>query len=223
MLKFILIALIILSAALLARADDVYNFYFQKAPDAVAPSKVKSEAPAPAVTAQPAGQVNETPKFRRWELSLGPVLIADRQAIWEGGLFAAQYNFSRYFAVDATIARATTSKTDAVGLPHGDDSGLDAFDFSAGTVFTPIHVRVFGSEAVTIGVLAGMMTTREHSVWWDYSGAGDRFQQSRVWRFYAGPMVAINFSERIGVYGQWRLINEDSRYGHQSFGLTARF
>lgn len=227
LIKLILIILIVLSAAVLARADEVYNFYFQKEPGAQTvpsvtvrpePSEVAANVAAPSPASAP-----DKPGFRRWEFSLGPVLKADRQAIWEGGLFLTQYNISRYFALDAGILRATTSRTYAVGLPEGDNSDLDAYDFSAGITVTPIHVRVFGSDVITVSAVGGYMSTRQHGVWWDQSGRGERFQQARVWKPYIGPAVAINFNEQLGIYGQWRLQQDDTRYGYQSFGLTARF
>jgi hypothetical protein len=212
-------------------ADDVYNFYFQKAPgpqtviQGGAPAKTTSVEEGKAQTAPLV--VSEVPKtnenasvaqqptvpaleaasdFKKWEVSVGYAMVADAVDQFKGGGVSVGYNFSRYFGTEAGAVYAK----DAVHKYYEDNLGRSSLDYSAGLTVTPLHIHVFGADVFELGAIAGGMST-----------TSSEEPTKKKPTLFGGPRFAINFGSAIGIVGEAR-ISQETRYGQAYAGLRIR-
>ena len=219
-------------------ADDVYNFYFQKAagphtviqgggqnPDTVIKDdgSVVSAAAIPAATPTPAASSGQSvaavptpapaaPKLKHWEVIAGAGVVADETGRYRGETLGVNYNFNKYVGVGASLIHApeaVNSGNDGLGFSR--DHSLD---WGAGVTITPVHIELFGWDTIDIGLLAGFMSATHRS---ELTGADER----RVIT-YLGPRFTLNFSENVATVWDLRLQN-NVRYGQMSWGLMVKF
>ncbi|HEX4925399.1 MAG TPA: hypothetical protein VFV50_15000 [Bdellovibrionales bacterium] len=185
--------LLVLFTPVAYAADDVYNFYFQKAENpqarpAPAPSKVSVESP---------GDSQDSSRF--WELHAGLAYLSDISGSYRGVSFGGQYNVNKYLGVVGHLVYAPnpgSAYTSQAAPAH-------AWDLNASVVVTPFHIDVVGYNLMQIYVLGGTSTLRSTDE------AGSR----RVFKFSAGLGFDINFSRTIGFYARMISAPDDRYYG----------
>ncbi len=221
---------ICLVASQAVSADDVYNFYFQKAPGpttVIQGGAQKTEAqtvePIPSqpvaapikeesavATSAPAPIVEKKSEFKNWELAAGYALVADEIDQFKGWGIAVNYNFNRYLGLGAGFVHANDEEFNH----YKDNAGRTPFDFHIGAIVTPIHMQLFGYSFLELGLTAGFMTQA-------------KLESKGVVRTtpgYIGPRIAINFTQNFGLIADIRTIPiNGARYGQATTGLRMRF
>lgn len=236
-LALIAVAMVALSNE--ARAQDVYNFYFQKsatqpsAPSGVstssetaAPSSTPAAAPAPApaAAAAPAPKPTEaTPsaslaatvpppakdEYKRWQVNVAYGKSVDYEKDFRGLSFGGDYGINKYFGFQGQIF------TGKVMNRYGDrlnDDNTTQFAGSLGVKVTPIHVQLFGWNFIEFAALAGVMSSTGR-------------QAHHEFRFapYVGGGVTVNFSENVAFVSNVLFDEGESAYGKSTSGLAVRF
>lgn len=222
-----------------AQAQDVYNFYFQKAPGSVAtptptvvPQTQTSLPPTPSVTAPVASPIaqptvvaaaapattEEKPKFYNWSVQLMRTSVADAYSDMIPGVrerlgLEAGYRFNKFFAATA----GTTFGSIYSNWKEETGSGIsNSFIPYAGIRVNPLHLNIFGTEMLEIFTHAGVMYGALRS---PPSGPDEPVAQLYA---YFGGGARINFGDRIGLEFTYRTKNDDSRYGVRSIGVDVR-
>jgi hypothetical protein len=218
-MKKLIFILILVSAT--ASADDVYNFYFQKSPG----SQTVIQGGNPSETRPPGESIEtshasstaserpvESESRKKWSLGFGPAMVADAQAVWDGFGLSVGYDVSRLFGFDIGVIRAEYSRRPDVIISENGYSDFNAFDVSAGASFTPIRM---GSrfDIITASLLSGILSVRQEG--WG-SGAGP---QGRWGKFYVGAGASLNFTQSIGIQGQFKVVSDDTSQGHATLGI----
>jgi hypothetical protein len=217
-------------------ADDVYNFYFQKAPG---PQTViqggsgqkssdlplqnhineneKSVISAPAENALASNSVatkvstpsEATAETKKWEIQAARAMVADPVDSWMGYSLGARYNFNRYLGADLTLVNASDAT-------HGyfNESQNSSWDGTVGVVLTPIYINTFGYDLMQVSVLGGVMSMRDPV---------DNEINKRGFKPYWGIGVALNFTRNVAMNFEAKMLSDDSRFGHSNVGLVVRF
>ena len=225
-----------------AAAQDVYNFYFQKAPGGVV-------TPAPAVTPQPqqapmpaspiaapaaaptaqtsvitTATTEEKPKFYNWSIQLLRADVADsysdmNRSVRERLGLQVGYRLNKYVGAElgSSFGSMYTSWKGATGRDVS-----DSFVPFVGARVNPFHLNIFGAEMLEFFVLGGMMylDSSQTQVHYSLNPTGDGKQQLYG---YLGGGMRICFGERVGLEIASHVQNGDSRYGFSSIGVDVRF
>ena len=222
-----------------AHAQDVYNFYFQKAPGSVvtptptvAPQPQTSLPPAPTVTAPVASPIaqatvvaatapattEEKPKFYNWNVQLMRTSVADAYSdvvprIRDRLGLEAGYRFNKFFA--ATAGMAFGSIYSNWKAETGTEVS-NSFIPYGGIRINPLHLNIFGTEMLEIFAHAGVMYGALRS-----PPFGQEEPDSQLYGYFGGG-ARINFGDRVGLEFAYRTKNDDSRYGVGSIGVDVR-
>jgi hypothetical protein len=220
-----------------AFADDIYNFYFQKAPGPQTVIQGGGPNPAPnpaapaalpppgtpeaiAATSPPAaaqGQsvaktappVESEDHIRGWNINLGAAGIIDKQGSHRGVNLGTSFDFNRYVAVEGQLYYASPSD----GSYPKDSSSWSNLDGSIGLVLTPIRINAFGWDLFDVSLLGGAQTTRANAAEYndDFASQQTSANQSRTVVMYWGAGLAVNFAKEFGAVAQIR-IHETPNY-----------
>lgn len=195
-------------------ADDVYNFYFQKAPGPTTVIQGGAQPPPPVAT-EKAQSVAVTEKandrandYKKWEVMGGYGTVSDQVDRFRGFGLSANYNFDKYVGLSAGIIYAK----DAVNKYYEVESARSPLDFSLGLVITPVRIRVVGFDLLDIGFLLGVMSQTSID-------GGGPYQEVT---FYTGPRLVLNFNESVGFAADFKLTN-NGQYGQALAGIGMRF
>ena len=175
-------------AAVSARAEDTYNFYFQKSPQgaSLAPTPPGSAESLPATpTAQ--NQValappSVAPPFRSWRVAFGPSMVLDAYTRFGGTgdssrmTLGVGYDFNKYLGIEGSLAFAPNTtgifRQALFVLP------------TVGVTVTPIHISLFGRESISLGMQVGAMYLSTYN-----KAAGENYQNGGPW---PGPQAFVN-------------------------------
>lgn len=222
-----------------AQAQDVYNFYFQKAPGSVVtptptvvPQPQTSLVPAATAAAPPAAPVTQTavvtaaipasteekPKFYNWNVQLMRTSVADAYSdvvprIRDRLGLEAGYRFNKFFA--ATAGMAFGSIYSNWKAETGTEVS-NSFIPYGGIRINPLHLNIFGTEMLEIFAHAGVMYGALRS-----PPYGPEEPDAQLYAYFGGG-ARINFGDRIGLEFSYRTKNDDSRYGVGSIGVDVR-
>ena len=224
-----------------AGGDDVYNFYFQKAPGpvtvnqggpakasptekAAAPTSgeesdgddVESSAPTPTPPKSGASSIAVAPPPPQKPGHYKWQLTLGRSQVVQG---IDQPGYHRHAHYNAYGAAAKYSFNRYVGI----DAGLiissnggqislgDAFQANAGVSIIPLHLQLFGFELLEVGILAGFLT----------ASVGPN-PSDRAVKAYTGIETNINFSEQLALTTRYKMY-DGVDFGHGLVGLSYRF
>lgn len=227
-----MVALVFFMSMENAKADDVYNFYFQKSPDQKL-DDLMSKRKASEENKIRSQENPEVPKkkYKKWEANLGWGTLAGSvpaafpltnnqyysgewnfsQQLYVLGL---KYNMSRYFEAQGSMM-----------IPHGPldqgtngivyvDDGKTAVNiqlmFGVGT--TPFHFDLFGLEFMELGWDLSVVLTEE------------KYLGGKTAALVTGPRMAVNFSKSFAViFSLQRELDRDSSIGVSSARLAYRW
>lgn len=185
-----MILLVIFTPAAYA-ADDVYNFYFQKA-DGPQATPMPSAVPQKLSVSSP----HENQDVHRpWEVHAGLAYLNDMAGSYRGGSVGGQFNYSKFLGFSATLIYAPYANSAYTN--RADDS--NAWDLNAHVVVTPFHIDVIGYNLMQISVLGGTSTLR----------AGYESTSGRVFKISIGLGLDINFTRQIGTYLRVQSVTDD--------------
>ncbi len=223
--RFLFLILIFAICSLLipteSRAQDIYNFYFQKTPGATAPTvnsapapqttppaSPPAPAPSPAIQAPlPQGQ-NEKSALKTWELGLYNSWITvpiDERGEYsnEGsgnqkglGVLGA-YRFNKFVSAEAGILYRNGWENSNSGESRYDDG--KGFEGMLGVAVAPIHINLFGYELIELAATGGIMSMSKYTSQIDtnYEVSGVRVRRESV--AYLGPRISLNLTSDLGV------------------------
>ena len=243
--RILLLTFVIVVGVLLVevvRADDVYNFYFQKAPGPSSvtqggtASPVLSNGPLPpnaAVTVDPAGQTLAKfeqakvlpPEYYPWELNLGigylyPGSYAATSDV-KGWTIGVKYNLSKFFALNFNLIKLDVSY---ISVPNNLEGELDKIDFAFGFVFTPFRLQLFNHQLLDIGIAGGYMSVPMLYPGY-YDSEGDlqpaQFMMARIMLPYYGPHLTIHFVDHIALVWQERFMRDS--YSSSNLSVAYQF
>lgn len=232
-----------------AQAQDVYNFYFQKAPGAavtpaqtIAPQPQQSPSPAAPAAAPVAAPIappstptsvvaapnptatEEKPKFYNWSVQLLRADVADSFSDVHRGVrerlgLQVGYRLNKY--VGAEIGTSFGSMYTSWKGATGREIS-DSFVPFIGARVNPFHLNIFGAEMLEFFVLGGAMYLDSSQTQGQYAlnPTGEGKQQLYG---YLGGGMRVCFGERVGLEIASHVQNGDSRYGFSSIGVDVRF
>lgn len=206
-----------------AQADDVYNFYFQKAPGpqtviqggaATAPAATAAPSPlepepsvapstpvattAPAATMTP--EINKDSRRRRFSVGLGVANVFDNFSYGTedvNGRYAlmAEYSFNKYLTADMSLKLDSFSGE----WSKTGESIFKSMVPTLGLNVFPFHLNFFGSEVLALGFQGGIgygaFDNREviGYVTDEFGEILSRSKHEMVLRGYLGIVTQINF------------------------------
>lgn len=214
-------------------AQDVYNFYFQKAPGGNTVS-----TPAPAVTAPGtaaplpaspapslapasegtstavAAKSDETNSIRHWSFQLMQARVADSYTDTDHSKssrpgFVAGYRYNKYFGGEFGSSVGTISGV-------GSSSSIVPF---VGLRLNALHLNVFGTEIAEFFATTGAIYLDAST----YSGGTYDPGSKRELYGYVGGGFRICLSDRFGVEVAARLLSGKPEYGMATTGIDLRF
>lgn len=205
-----------------ASQDDVYNFYFQKAPG---PQKVVQGGESTGVTQSQSSVIKNEIKHPldkyKWEIMLSNAMVSYS---YSGVGVSARRLFNRFFSLDAGLLYANSR--DVFDYAPAERKGLQAFDGYLGGSLTPIHAKIFDSYIFEVGFLIGVMTVED--VQWQYHSDvhGNTYDRTKKYgqkyiSSFAGWSMAANFTEQFGFVMKARG-NGDGKF-QSNIGLRYRF
>ncbi len=230
-----------------AQAQDVYNFYFQKAPASAVTAPISTMAPQPSATAPstpstppvnaplapaPAAVVStalpsaaeDKPKFYNWNVQLLRANVTDSYSDatrWVSERLGLQvgYRFNKF--VGAELGASFGSMYGSWKAATGADLSESFVPF-LGARLNPFHLNVFGSEVVEIFFVGGAMYLDSSA-----GQLGDGLTPSRGGNQqiygYLGGGARICFGERVGLEIAGHAQNGDPRFGFSTLGVDVRF
>lgn len=240
----ILLLTVVLTSA--AQAQDVYNFYFQKAPGGtVTPSTTVTPQPSTLAPAAPAGTpvatpiaqtaivttaspttTEDKPKFFNWNVQLLRADVSDsysdvNRSVRERLGLQVGYRFSKY--VGAEIG----SSFGSIYSSWKDSTGADlssSFVPYGGLRVNPLHLNIFGTEMLEIFMHGGLMYAAAQGRHPYVAHPADQMNSVPDASLYGylGGGVRVAFGDRIGLEFAYRVKNGDDRYGISSVGVDVR-
>jgi hypothetical protein len=227
-LDLVLITLATMLAASEAKAEDVYNFYFQKGtpfnetkkadenpvkdPASKSAEPLAQPTPAPASAVVPAGQT-EVAKLQKqlfngggslipknFGMGLGKTSMTDARGDRPGYSLGFDYRFSRNWFMDAQLIFASDFTRDS---GRSIANNMESFDGSLGAGYNLFHLDL-NSFDIEVAALAGIMTVLEGQTVYVFIDHPDNGAEDRSVRPYLGFSVAANFSPSFQVIAQFK-------------------
>lgn len=239
----ILIFCVLLFAATV-HAQEVYNFYFQKAPgaapaiqtppelqtppSAVTPPPVVAPVNPPVVSSapNPVAEVKDSlPGFRNWSGQLMHATVSDTNSdislkVRSRLGFQVGYRFNKYVGIEIGTS---------VGSLKGrwqDETGTSGFSSVVpflGLRLNAVHINVFGAEVLEFFANGGTMYI-------DQTGSLKEApvvarENNAEFYGYLGGGMRVNFGDRVGLEVAGRVLAGDpaNRYGMATTGIDIRF
>jgi hypothetical protein len=233
----VVLAVSFIAVAAFAQGNDVYNFYFQKAPgpqtviqgggQAQQPSSVvvkdgevvqntssQSQVPAvpPATSSQNVTSVPTAEELanakKTWEVFGGVGLVGEGFDQHRGYSLGANYNFSKYFGVGVAATYAPETLVLGSGYSSYTRERVGSpWDGAIEAIVMPLHIQLFGYDFLELGVVGGAMTVQSNK------------QLHGFW----GPRIGININPNFGLIGEWRTTGQDLGITQFTGGLKVRF
>lgn len=227
------ILMIAAAAALGAQAEDVYDFQFQKAPEAKIDKPAASEGSqatpttAPSVSAKQEAGEEETPDRRTRVALFGAWSTMDDATGKEthGANFGFQWMPLSFFGLNADVTLPVEESKNKSGV-YGENNTHAPVEAAAGIILTPLRLTVAGRDLISLSGVAGGMTYQAYdfpldSPQTEYMG---RTYHTRL-GLYGGGALAINPIRNFGIFGQYRWVLNDPymRPGQLTAGMALRF
>jgi len=201
------------------KADDVYNFYFQKAPD---PSTVYQSGGGPGVVSAADGQssakaevakTEDSKSFSRWEIFVGKNSftsgITEFGDNYGGGgpangewIVGLQFNISKNFGLGVQALQTSGQSIVFTGP-------MSTLDYTGEIVFTPFHMKVATFDVLDFGFTGGYTTvsniTGMNAV--PYNGAPDSSNyysgsnSGHTASYFAGIIAGLNIGKTFAIVG----------------------
>lgn len=198
-----------------ARAEDVYNFYFQK-PLSPNSATQKEQPPVTAAQAPAANPAAETESYLK--LSIGAGSSDSALGHMTGTLISIGYNFNRYVGINASaLFQANLTKTtEYMGSPNENK-------YDIGVNFNPFTVKAFGHNFLELAILIGATNTHVLETW-GYEDNVPAISQEHA--TYLGIGGNINFTDNFGINvfhkktAKEFLHGSDRRQKFEYFGAT---
>jgi hypothetical protein len=229
---YVVAAILGIVTALIAtnlKADDVYNFYFQKAPGpstvyqsgGATPTVNQNGTPAPGVAPTADGQTlakvdgaktEDDKSFSHWEIFLGKNSFSP--GITEFGdenggaspsngewILGFQYNFSKTFGLGLQILQPSGQSIVFTGP-------MSTLDYTGEIVFTPFHMNVASFDVMDFGFTGGFTTVSTgYNVPYNgdpYSGGGYYSPSTNTHghSYFLGALAALNIGKSFAIVGE---------------------
>lgn len=176
---FLAISILILTEGV--RADDVYNFQFQKSQEGTPPTPAVV-SPAPALSP------SKPEKSTDWRYSVGYGFNKDLVGRVEGIVLGVGYNFNKYFGLNSTYL----IKQKFIPEYHSYTNQDHLNKLDVGFNFTPFSVSSFELNLLEITFYAGITSTHNPPL---YSTDGTPTMAREDYQGYIGLGINLNFTK----------------------------
>lgn len=230
MKQMIVVALLFLSSRVWAQ--DVYNFYFQKAPGPQTVEQggnntagVPADTPVTATIEPGAAEatLTTTPpplaakaaikEYREWAIYAGMGSSEDPTQRSGRTIIGGEYYFSKWWGLNAQFLLGRRDNMNT-------SSDMPSPEVAIGGQITPIRLTFFDWELIDFSILGGVMTAREGSTFTYYDGGYNYQSDSRLTLVpYIGIGLGLNFTKNIALLAQFR--RGDNRDNFQGWGALA--